>query len=149
MAIPKTTVRTSHAVAIRANGVTIGQIQTWNPQQTRGVVPTYELNSATTGEVYENVPGNISGLTIQVSRYDLYKKKMEQAWGTSFNIQMLTDQANPLEISEKWSNPDGSVELYVYTGCWFTNLGRSLTANGDRIVNVSASLMYERVRAFL
>jgi len=61
----------------------------------------------------------------------------------------LTDQSNPLEISEKWSNPDGSTELFVYTGCWFTNLGRNLTANGDRIVSVSASLMYERVRAFL
>jgi hypothetical protein len=149
MAIPKTTVRTSHAVAIRANGVTIGQIQTWAPSQNRGVVHTYELNSATTGEVFENVPGNLSNLTIRVDRYDLYKKKMEQAWGSSFSIQMLTDQSNPLEISEKWSNPDGSTELLVYTGCWFTNLGRNLTANGDRIVSVSASLMYERVRAFL
>lgn len=149
MSIPNTTVRTSHAVAIRANGVTIGQIQTWAPTQSRGVVHTYELNSATTGEVYENVPGNLTNLTIQVSRYDLFKKKMEQAWGTNFNIQMLTDQSNPLEISEKWSNPDGSIELYVYTGCWFTNLGRNMTANGDRIINVSAALMYERVRAFL
>lgn len=149
MPVPTTSVRTSHAVAIRANGVTIGQIQTWAPSQTRGVTHTFELNSVTSGEVFENVPGNMSNLTIRVDRYDLYKKKMEQAWGPTFSIMMLTDQTNPLEISEKWSNPDGSTEMLVYTGCWFTNLGRNLTANGDRIVNVSASLMYERVRAFL
>jgi hypothetical protein len=149
MPVPTTSVRTSHAVAIRANGVTIGQIQTWAPSQTRGVTHTFELNSVTSGEVFENVPGNMSNLTIRVDRYDLYKKKMEQAWGPTFSIMMLTDQTNPLEISEKWSNPDGSTEMIVYTGCWFTNLGRNLTANGDRIVNVSASLMYERVRTFL
>lgn len=149
MSIPNTTTRTSHALAIRAGGVTVGQIQEWSPQQSRGVTPTYELNPATSGEVYENVPGNVSGLTLSVSRYDLFKKKMEQAWGPSFSIQMLTDQTNPLEITEKWSNPDGSTELLVYTGCWFTSLGRQHSATGDRIVMVRAQLVYQKVRSFL
>ena len=74
---------------------------------------------------------------------------MEEVWGTAFDIQMLTDQTDPLSIQEKWSNPDGSVELYVYTGCWFNSLGRSMSATGDRIVMVNASLNYVKRRAFL
>ena len=148
MGIPNTTVRTSHAVTIRTNGTTIGQIQTWNPTQSRPATPTYELNAATTGTVYENVPGNITGLTINVTRYDLYNSKMEQAWGSGFNIQMLTDQVNPLTITEKWSNPDGSTNINVYYGCWFTTLGRTLSAVGDRIVNVNAALAYTKVVEF-
>lgn len=149
MGVPNTSIRTSHALAIRAGGVVIGQVQEWAPSQTRGVTATYEINPATAGEVFENVPGNIGGLTISVSRYDLFKKKMEQAWGSSFSIQMLSDQNNPLEITEKWSNPDGTTELLVYTGCWFTQLGRQHSASGDRIVMVRAQLQYQKVRSFL
>ena len=149
MNVPNTTVRTSHAIAIRTSGVTIGQIQTWNPSQTRTVTPTYELNPATSGEIFENVPGNIAGTTINVSRFDLFNKKMEQAWGVGFNITMLTDQTDPLSIQEKWTNPDSSTELLVYSGCWFSSLGRTISATGDRIINVSATLMYQKKRKFI
>lgn len=147
--VPETSIRTNHAVSIRANGLTIGQIQTWAPSQARNVTPLYELNSVTDGGVHENVPGVASGLTIRVDRYDLFAKKMEQAWGINFDIQMLTDQTNPLEVQEKWFNPDGSIELYVYTGVWFTSLGRTLSVQGDRIVSVNATLQYVRQRAFI
>ena len=149
MPIPNTTVRTSHAIAIRCEGLTIGCIVTWNPAQTRTVTPTYELNPVTSGEIYENVPGNIAGTTITVNRYDLFNKKMEQAWGIGFDITMLSDQTQPLSIQEKWTNPDGSTELWVYSGCWFTSLGRTISATGDRIINVSANLMYQKKRKFI
>lgn len=144
MPVPVTTTRTDHAISIRVDGVTIGQIQDWTPQQSRTVTPTYELNSATSGEVFENVPGNIGGLTIGVNRYDLFTLKMEEVWGANFNIQMLTDQTNPLIITEKWLVPNGSPEIWTYTGCWFTSLGRNHSAQGDRITKVNASLMYVR-----
>lgn len=142
MPIPVTSTRTDHAITIRVDGVTIGHIQDWTPQQNRTVTPVYELNSATSGEVVENVPGNIGGLTIGVNRYDLFNKKMEEVWGANFNIQMLTDQTNPIQIQEKWNNPSGTTQVWVYTGCWFTSLGRTHSANGDRISKVNASLMY-------
>lgn len=148
MGIPNTTVRTSHAVSIRVAGITIGQIQTWNPTQSRPATPTYELNSITSGEVYENVPGNMSGLTVNVTRYDLFNKRMEQAWGPKFSIVMLSDQRNPFSVVEKWINPDGVVFTNIYQGCWFTSLGRTLSATGDRIVNVNASLVYTRIDEF-
>lgn len=144
MPVPVTTTRTDHAISIRVDGITIGQIQDWTPQQSRTVTPSYELNSATSGEVYENIPGNIGGLTIGVNRYDLYTLKMEEVWGTNFNIQMLTDQTEPISVQEKWLIPDGTPEIWIYTGCWFTSLGRNHSASGDRITKVNASLMYVR-----
>ena len=78
MGIPNTSTATSHAIAIRAGGVTVGMIQSWAPSQSRTVTPVYELNPATTGEIIENVPGNVAGTTIQVSRYDLFSTRMEE-----------------------------------------------------------------------
>jgi len=142
MTIPTTLTRTDHAISIRANSKTIGQIQDWTPQQSLTVTPVYQLDSDYSGTVIENVPGNIGGLTITVNRFDLYSTKMEQAWGTNFSIEMLTDQKVALEITEKWSNPDGTEEKWLYSGCWFTSLGRNHSAVGDRITKVNASLMY-------
>jgi len=141
---PNTLTRTDHAISIRSNGVKVGRIQDWAPQQARQVTPTYEINSASTGNVFENIPGVLSNLTINIVRIDLFNKKMEQAWGSDFNIYVLTDQTNPLTISESWSNPDGSKESWTYTGCWFTSLGRAHSANGDKITRVNATLTYTR-----
>lgn len=142
MPIPQTTIRSDHAISIRVGGETIGRIQDWTPQQNRTVTPVYELNSDNSGTVIENVPGNIGGLTVTVNRFDLYTARMEQVWGPNFNIQMLTDQTIALEITERWQRPDGSVESWLYRGCWFTSLGRNHSAVGDRITKVNASLMY-------
>jgi hypothetical protein len=142
MAIPNTATRTDHALSIRVDGVTIGHIQEWTPSMGRTVTPVYELNSATTGEVIENVPGNISGLSITVNRFDLFSKKMEEVWGRNFNIQMLTDQTNPITIQEKWLNPSSAPEIWIYTGCWFTSLGRTASATADRITKANGAMMY-------
>lgn len=144
MPVPVTAIKTSHAVSIRINGKTIGRIQTWNPSQTRGVVGAYELNAATSGEVVENVPGNIGGLNIRVDRFELYKEPMMEIWG-GVRWEMLTDQTNPLSVNEKWRFPDGTTETKVFVGCWFTSTGYTLSATGDRIVNVNAAMMYQKV----
>ncbi len=139
---PHTITRTDHALSIRVNGQTIGHIQGWSPQQTRSITPIYEINSAGPGHVSENAPGIIGGLTISIERLDLYSKKMENAWGPNFSIVMLMDQHNPLSINERWDNPDGTTEIYTYTGCWFSSLGRSHSAQGDRITRANATLTY-------
>ena len=143
MPIPKTKnqTSTSHGVSIRVGGTAVGMIQSWVPSQSRTVTPVYELKPDTSGEVIDNVPGNIGGLTITVNRFDLYKSKMEEAFGT-VDMRMLTDQKTALSIKEKWAYPDATSEVWVYTGCWFTSLGRNLSATGDRIINVNAALMY-------
>lgn len=164
---PNTSVRNDHAVSIRANGKIIGLIQDFSPQQARTVAHSYEINSAAPGVVYENIPGVATGLTIGITRIDLFSTKMEEAWGPGYDLTMLTNQHNPLTIMEWWENPiespiykdvyaeqaslspvykkvDTDLEVWVYEGCWFTSLGRQLSANGDRIVRVNASLIYKR-----
>ena len=148
MPVPHTNIRTSHAVVIRApTGQVVGQIQTWAPSQSRGITSAYELNSVTSGEVTENVPGNITGLTIQVSRYDMFTSRMEEVWGST-DLTMLSKQLDPLDIEEKWSippNAGGGTQKWTYYGCWFSQVGRNLQAQGDRIVLVNATLNYVRI----
>ena len=147
---PFTNTATSHAIKIKVNGMMIGRIQSWSPSQSRAVQPVYEINSVTQGDVAENIPGVVSGLTIQVTRFDLYNLRMEQAWGEGFDLrEMICNQANPLSITEHWIKPSGEYSSYVYSGCWFSNMGRQISVQGDRIINVSATLQYERKRRFI
>jgi len=135
--------RTNHSLAVRVRGITIGLLQTWNYALKRQVTPVYELNPDTTGEPVDNVPGNISDLDISVQRVDLYSSKMEEAFG-GINLNMLSDQNNPFEVVEVWKNPDGTVEQYVYEGCWFTSISRDNAVSSDRIVKATGSLKYIR-----
>jgi len=144
MSTPNTLTRLDHAVTISVNGVTIGHIQEWGPQQSRGMTPVYELNSASSGTIVEHAPGNMSNQTITVNRYDLYSTRMEKAWGRNFSITLLADQNESLMIFEGWKNPDGTVLTNVYEGCWFTQIGRTHSAQGDRITKVNASLVYTK-----
>jgi hypothetical protein len=142
MPTPNTTTATSHGISIRVDATDIGMIQTWAPAQSRPAVAVYELRSEVSGEVYEQVPGNLGGLTISVTRYDLFKSRMETIWG--FSMDMLTDQTNPIEIIEKLRHNDGVIEMWTYEKCWFTSLGRNLGAQGDRLINVNGALVYTR-----
>jgi hypothetical protein len=69
---------------------------------------------------------------------------MEKAWGPGFSIILLSDQATSLKILEAWKNPDGTTLTNVYDGCWFTQIGRTHSAQGDRITKVNASLVYTK-----
>ena len=147
---PNTSTATSHAIAIKVDGVLIGRIQSWSPSQSRNVQAAYEINAVTQGDVAENIPSVASGLTIQVTRYDLFDTRMEQAWGDGFDLkEMICNQANPLRITEKWVKPNGEYSAYVYSGCWFSNMGRQMSVQGDRIISVNATLQYERKRKFI
>jgi len=41
------------------------------------------------------------------------------------------------------------VEKLWYTGCWFTNIGRNIQAQGDRMILTNASMVYTKVRPLL
>ena len=140
---PNTMVRTSHALTIRANGLTVGVIQTWNPAQNRTITPVYEINQETSGEPLEKVPGNVGGLTIGVSRYDIYPRRMESAFGTP-DVEMLGDHNNPFQVRETWKFPDGTIEGRVAVGCWFSNIGRTFSSTDNRLVLVSSTIEITR-----
>lgn len=154
--IPNTTVRTSHSLTIRANNQDIGLINSWNPTQQRTITAAYQIGTfvgnVASGEPVEKVPGNVTGMTVAIQRYDIYVKKMEDAFGTA-DLIMLSNQLSPFSVVERWSYPDsagalaGSSEMIEYIGCWFSSLGRNFRSDGDRIVNVNGTLEYTRKRA--
>lgn len=158
---PNTVTQSTHAVTIHANNTIIGAINQWSPEQTLAVNAVYQFGSPQGpygdefGAPYEKVPGNISGQTITVQRYDLYTQQMEQAFGTTNALDMLSsDLGQPnggtghvLTIREFWLMPESSpVSSYniLYHGCWFSRIGRTLSATDDRIVNVNATIEYTR-----
>lgn len=168
---PRTYTQTSHALTIHAsNGDIIGAINQWQPEQTLATTAVYEFGNVTGpyagglgagtngflpyGAPYEHVPGNITGMTMRVQRYDVYTKAMEEAFGTA-DLQMLTNDPGMasggvglFDVREQWQAPaniSGSKPYsIIYYGCWFTNIGRTHATSGDRITNVNASLVYTR-----
>jgi hypothetical protein len=150
---PGTLVRTSHSLTIQVNGVIVGLINGWNPTISRTITPIYQIATyflgTRSGDPVEKVPGNVTGQTIGVQRYDIYTKRMEEAFGTS-DLMMLSSQLDPFDVIEKWQYPNtvlrpgGGVEMVYYKGCWLSNIGRNFRSDGDRIVNVNATLEYTR-----
>ena len=136
-----TSTSTSHSLTIVVNGVAVGNIKSWKPGQSRTITPIFELNVATSGAPIDNIPGNLGSLKIQVERYDLYHRRMEQAF-SSADLVMLSLQDTFFQVSEQWIFPDNSVTSFLYTGCWFDSLGRQYSSDGDRVVLVNASLTY-------
>ena len=151
--VPNTTIRTSHSLTIRVNSEDIGVINGWNPQQNRTITAAYQIGTFTdsvpTGEPVEKLPGNVAGMTVGIQRYDIYTKRMETVFGT-VDLTMLSRQLNPFSVVERWeypASPDGSggsIEYITYLGCWFQSIGRQFRSDGDRIVNVNATLEYTR-----
>lgn len=152
-----TKTQSSHSMTIWANDtIMVGAINSFRSGVTMGATPVREFGNVTgpygiePGTPYETVPGNVEGLTLSISRYDLFTSQMERAWGTA-DLQMLSNDPGRAEtgtghltIVEKWVKPDGTKYRIIYDGCWFTRIGRTLQTTGDRIVNVEAEVAYTR-----
>ena len=151
---PNTRTQTSHPLVILANGVPIGAVQKWSPDQSMNAEHVYELGSftgpfgATFGTPYEAVPGNTTGMTISVDRYDLWTSQMERAFGTTSLDMLSNDPGDPnttglFTLRERWATPNNANRYAIqYEGCWFTKIGRTFSSTDNRIVNVSATIIY-------
>lgn len=148
---PVTKVQTSHALTIRRNGAVIGAINGWNPTQSRDAQFVYEFQGGPgestggqggNGAPFDLVPQNQSGQQVQITRYDLYTRRMKTAFGTA-DLTMLCNQNEPFDVEEVWKSPDGQNNYRrVYKGCWFTQMGQTFSADQNRTVMTSATLMY-------
>lgn len=160
---PNTVTTTNHGLLIQVGGVVIGAIHSWAPSMARAVTEVYAFGDDSTvlgqgsaagsiaavgaGDPYENVPGNVTGLSIRVDRYDLYNKQMESQFTKPVTMTMLSDQLDPFEVVEVLKKPSAQgrgQNTSTYQGCWFTSLGRTHSATDDRIVKVGAELKYTR-----
>ena len=142
MPVPNTRTASQHVISIRLHGVTIGVIQRWAPRQTRRMTPVYEINTVTSGRRVDIVPGNVETQQIDVDRYSLFNSRMHQAFGFPANAINLADHTEPFDVQELWATPSGVPVGYIYVGCWFTNVGREYTAQGDRVILERGQLEY-------
>ena len=140
MPIPNTRTASQHIISIRFNGVTIGLIQRWAPRQTRRMTPIYEINTLTSGRRVDIVPGNIEQLQIAVDRYDLFTTRLHEAFGFAANAINLADHTNAFDVQELWQLPSGLIIGTIYSGCWFSDIGREHTATGDRVIMARATI---------
>jgi hypothetical protein len=140
MPVPNTRVASQHAAQIRFRGVTVATSQRWSPRQTRDMTPVYEINSRTSGKRVEIVPGNVSQLQIDMQRYDLFTKRLHEAFGFPASAIHLADHLNPFDVQEIWELPSGGVIGTIYQGCWFSSIGREFAATGDRVIMVNATI---------
>lgn len=140
MPIPNTRTASQHIISIRFRGITIGLIQRWSPRQTRRATPIYEINTFTSGRRVDIVPGNVETLQIDVDRYDLFTKRMHEAFGFGASAINLADHTNAFDVQELWQLPSGVIIGTIYQGCWFTSIGREYTAQGDRVIMARGQL---------
>jgi hypothetical protein len=138
-------------MVIRVNGVVIGAINEWNPRINRTITEVYEFGQVNVqfvtgnGEPFEKVPGNVSGMQVDVRRYDIYTEQMEQAFAVGVDLTMLSNQNVAFDVRETWTTPNNVNNYHnEYRGCWFSDIGRTISTTGDRIVNVNATLQYTR-----
>jgi hypothetical protein len=92
--------------------------------------PLYEINVLGNGTPSEVCPMIMSGLNIQISKYELVKERTERAFGPNFNMNMLCDQVVPLSIQEIWIKPD-SKNTNIIEGT--NNIGSAFKEAGDSI----------------
>lgn len=138
--------RLSHSITIRANGITIGAISDLKEDARQGLKALYGLGTfeqpgrygARSGEPYEIVPNNIDPITLNLSRYDLVRVKMEQAFNVPFDLTILSNQDSGIEIIQIERRTDGGVEGFVWRGCWFESIGRTISAENERVIRVDA-----------
>lgn len=146
--LPRTRTRTSHALLIRvAGGRVIGAANGFTHTQTRDVEEAFEVDAGSQGHgPVDMIPQTVSRRTLQIQRYDLFQRPMEEAFGTGFEYVSLADQSQPFSLRTAWRSPVGAVlggrRVYEYTGCYFTRIGRVARSDDNRIVNVDAEIIY-------
>jgi len=157
---PDTKAQLTHAMIIRMGSKVIGAINEWNPGINRTITDLYEFGPVggsgltqweNPGEPFEIVPGNVSGMQIQVRRWDLYNSQLDfGAFDAPIdNFTMLSQQYSSFGIREDWFTPTGASfagQNYAkrYLGCWWSDVGRTLDAKSDRTINVSGTIRYTR-----
>ena len=132
--------KNTHWVLIRANGKTVGRIQSFAPRQTRETTRVFELNRFSTGKGVDIVPGVVATDELTVEGFELWVKSFEEAIGASDRpIEHLADQYAPFDIQEVWYQPDGSVKTRTYYGCFLREANPDpLRGDGDKVYKKTA-----------
>lgn len=139
-------------IEVYSNGMRIGFIQSFSPNEQRTITPIQELG---TEGVVQMVAGNTNGGSISVSRFAIYNANLFHALGLTDSGQhsdksgisnpfrTLKDQRVPLEIIVKTNC--GHITTYEkYIDCWLTNYSKSI-ASSTVTINESCTISYSDV----
>ena len=115
----------------------------------RTIDTQYEIHRYNTGEPIERIPQVQTGNSISVDRYELYTFHLGEAFGVPVmgggtDLVNLAMQIKPFQVREMWRDPFGEIRCYIYVGCWFSNIGQTISATDDRIVKVRSTLEFTR-----
>lgn len=153
--VPRTRTRTSHGLTIRVGGGRIiGAVNALGHSTSRQVDDEWEIDRNAVGTAPADlVPQNVTGRQLQVSRYDLFVRSMEEALNKTGEVVVLSDQFRPFTLRTTWQSPVGIAlggrRIYEYQDCWFSDLGRTVRTDDNRIVNVDATITYRLRRRVL
>lgn len=153
--VPTTQIVSNHGLLIFAGTKFIGVVAAWSHTHNQTVTPAYVFGDQVVGindvkpargEPVENMPGNATGMSINIERYDIYTERFEDAFGTK-RLDMLTMQNSPLTFKEVIKGPGQRFDLIgQFYGVHFTSLGYQHRADDTRQVRVQASAAFTRRR---
>ena len=131
--------------ALSTSSVKIGAIKSFSESTPRNTVPRYELDADNPGEIVERIP-QLVDRTLTINRAVLFTGDMLAAFGFS-DINDIIDQNVPFVIIKVEKAPTQSAipdKTTVYQGCWFHDLPKEYSLEGDLLVMQNVTIGYTR-----
>lgn len=131
--------------ALSRSAVKVGAIVEFSESTPRTTTPRYELDADLAGDIVERIPGLVDR-TLTIQRAVLYTSDMLQAMGYDSAVDII-EQNVPFVIVKVERSPAGSgvaTKTTVYTGCWFHDLPKSYSYQGDVRVVQNVEVGYTR-----
>lgn len=142
--------KTYHGFTVIVNGNVVGRINTYTPDGVfaRDGNHVKELSRFTFGRPVDYVPATQTGLTLGITRAEVWNKELELAFGFPTVWADLIDQNRPFQLEEHWFRGIANYRVWAYKGCWFQNRNEDgYDSGGDAIVKLSGTIAYvTRVR---
>ncbi len=133
--VPKSKSVVSYAYSVYANGIVIGNLQSFNPSQNRMLDRVREIMDEE-ADIVEIVPGR-GEIVLTVDRLELYDKPMMKALGYDADISKIVD---PIQIRETITDPStNKTRVVTYVDCWIQNQSKTIR-EGSITVTETATL---------
>lgn len=141
---------TSTNISIYSNGMKIGFVQNFSPNEQRTITPIQELG---TEGVVQMVAGNTNGGSISLSKFALYNANLFNSLGLTDSgkydnkmenpFKTLKNQRVPLEIVVRTECANKVIEE-KYIDCWLTNYSKTI-ASSTITITESCTISYSDV----
>lgn len=140
--IPSTNSVVSYAYTIKANGVTIGTLQSLSSNGNRALERVREVMN-TLEDTFEIVPGR-SEFSITIDRIETYNKNVIAALGANVFGESIAQIRDPITIVEQITGPNGESRQIIYDRCWIKSWSKNV-AVGEITVKENVAMDCERI----